>query len=361
MQWNDTNRFISAVTKNFKYKEKLACFDLDSTLIKTKSGKKFSTSSDDWVFYSDTVVDKLKELVSKGYCIIIITNQAGLKSKKNKPNMKLNSWKSKLDKIVSKLDIEIALYASITHDLYRKPLPGFMQIIEEKLSEIDVNKSFYCGDACGRPDDFSDSDYKFALNTKLRFITPNELFDNEKVKVPKIEYLAFDLIKNSLNEKYNFVRKDKEVILMVGMPGSGKSTFVNNVLVPIGYSRINRDALGTVSKCLKCMEIELKCEKNVVIDNTNSDKETRAKYIKIAKKYKYNIRCIILDVPIEIAMHNAIFRFFRGDAPYIPELVYRIYKKNYSRPTVDENIDEIVDIKPKFESDDSSYMSLFMY
>ena len=46
--------------------------------------------------------------------------------------------------------------------------------------KIDMNKSFYCGDAAGRKDgkhkDFSDSDYKFALNSGLPFKTPENLF-----------------------------------------------------------------------------------------------------------------------------------------------------------------------------------------
>lgn len=43
---------------------------------------------------------------------------------------------------------------------------------------IDMKKSFYCGDAAGRPKvgskpkDFSDSDLKFALNIGVKFFTP---------------------------------------------------------------------------------------------------------------------------------------------------------------------------------------------
>ena len=36
--------------------------------------------------------------------------------------------------------------------------------------------SFYCGDAAGRPKDFSDSDRGFAQAAGLRFFTPEELF-----------------------------------------------------------------------------------------------------------------------------------------------------------------------------------------
>ncbi len=49
-----------------------------------------------------------------------------------------------------------------------------------------MKDSFYCGDAAGRPKtetrpkDFSDSDIKFAANVGLKFLTPEELFLDEK-------------------------------------------------------------------------------------------------------------------------------------------------------------------------------------
>ena len=45
---------------------------------------------------------------------------------------------------------------------------------------------FYCGDAAGRPKtanrpkDFSDTDLKFAANIGLKFLTPEQLFLDEK-------------------------------------------------------------------------------------------------------------------------------------------------------------------------------------
>lgn len=48
--------------------------------------------------------------------------------------------------------------------------------------KIDKTKSFYCGDAAGRPKtkdrkkDFTDSDIKFAYNIEMPFKTPEDFF-----------------------------------------------------------------------------------------------------------------------------------------------------------------------------------------
>lgn len=63
-------------------------------------------------------------------------------------------------------------------DKYRKPLLGlwdmFLQNNHLTTADIDLQSSFYIGDAAGRKkgpqrkiNDFSDFDYKFALNVGL--------------------------------------------------------------------------------------------------------------------------------------------------------------------------------------------------
>ncbi len=52
-----------------------------------------------------------------------------------------------------------------------------------KSLNIDYENSFYCGDSAGRKvnptsgrSDLKDTDYKFAINNKLAFKTPEQLF-----------------------------------------------------------------------------------------------------------------------------------------------------------------------------------------
>ena len=57
---------------------KVAAFDLDGTLISTKSGGTFSKSPSDWKWWNDKVLDKLKDLYRDNYLIVIFSNQGGV-------------------------------------------------------------------------------------------------------------------------------------------------------------------------------------------------------------------------------------------------------------------------------------------
>jgi bifunctional polynucleotide phosphatase/kinase len=67
-------------------------------------------------------------------------------------------------------------------DIYRKPNIGMYETVErvyrEQGYEIDLGSSVFVGDAAGRlggrgvSKDHSDTDYKFALNVGLKFLTP---------------------------------------------------------------------------------------------------------------------------------------------------------------------------------------------
>ena len=59
---------------------RIAAFDLDDTLQKTKSGRPgYLATVGDFIFWSDEVRPKLRALHARGYKIIIFTNQGGVK------------------------------------------------------------------------------------------------------------------------------------------------------------------------------------------------------------------------------------------------------------------------------------------
>jgi bifunctional polynucleotide phosphatase/kinase len=318
---------------------KFACFDLDDTLITTKSGNTFATSGDDWKFLYKNVDEKLYELYDDKFIIVIITNQAGLLKKTG--GVDVDTWKSKITSIVQSINVPIIIFAALGHDHYRKPFTTFWDMITDKL-KVSKN-SFYCGDACGRKTDFSDSDIKFAHNSGIKFMLPENLFNKEKIIPPEIEYpIDFDTIPTE--QKFIFTPQKKEMIIMIGMPGSGKSTFVKNYIEPHGYGVINRDTAKTIPKCIKECEKFIANGQSVVIDNTNPSIDAREKFTSIAIKNKYSMRCFVMTTNIQLAKHNALYRQYmtNGAVEHIPDLVYNMYKKKYVEPTTKEGFTEIV-------------------
>ncbi|KAL8291840.1 hypothetical protein RQP46_002098 [Phenoliferia psychrophenolica] len=157
---------------------KLAVFDLDGCLIKTKYGAFPPASSTDWKWWHPTkVTKKLKELYDDGFAIVILTNQ-GWRGKESKA---LTDFEVKVPEIAQALDVPFTLFAaaSQTDEVYRKPATGMLDLYIQKYNAgivPDLKESFFVGDAAGRPNDHSDSDLMMARNAGLPFFTPEEFF-----------------------------------------------------------------------------------------------------------------------------------------------------------------------------------------
>jgi bifunctional polynucleotide phosphatase/kinase len=55
----------------------------------------------------------------------------------------------------------------------------------------------------------------------------------------------------------DLISKRQEVIICVGMPASGKSSFTKKIFEPNGYVRVNQDTLKTKEKCVKACQVAL--------------------------------------------------------------------------------------------------------
>ena len=97
-------------------------------------------------------------------------------------------------------------------------------------------------------------------------------------------------------------RQSIELIIMVGYPGSGKSTLCKQFFVPEGYEYVNQDTLKTKQKCLKFCESYLSRGSSVVVDNTNPSAEVRGEYVALARKHGVPVRCIFVKCPRLLAL-----------------------------------------------------------
>uniref|UniRef100_A0A1B6MMI3 PNK FHA domain-containing protein n=1 Tax=Graphocephala atropunctata TaxID=36148 RepID=A0A1B6MMI3_9HEMI len=108
---------------------KIAAYDLDGTLILTKSGRVFPKDNDDWKLAFGSVKPKLSKFAGDGYKIVILTNQAGIS--RGKTN--INEFKTKIENIVRDLNVPVQVFIATTTSIYRKPAPGMWTFLETKI------------------------------------------------------------------------------------------------------------------------------------------------------------------------------------------------------------------------------------
>ena len=156
-----------------------------------------------------------------------------------------------------------------------------------------------------------------------------------------------------------FYLQETEVILLVGFPASGKSTFAKRYFQSKGYVIVNRDTLKTQEKCERTVAESLKAGQSVVVDNTNPSKDARAAYVKIAKAVKQDIpvRCFYFETTIETAKHMNYYRQLITDGKQrrVPDVGYNVFKSRYVAPDkAAEGFSAVVKIPfvPVFEDDE---------
>jgi len=327
---------------------------MDHTLIFPKSQAKFPSNRSDWQWH-EKVPSKLKELHNQGFKIVIFTNQGGIeKNKQDKSDIT-----GKILDLASELGFPIQAFVAGMENHYRKPHTTMWEDMVQNYNhsvQVDNNVSFFCGDAAGRPKDwkkgakkdFSVGDRQFAFNCKIQFHTPEALF-LEEPECKTFEFASLDPT-TLLNEKPTNLKKitsDKqELVIMVGRPASGKSTFTTKHFVPHGYVRVNRDTLGTPAKCKKAMEAAFLEGSSVVIDNTNPQSSARAEYIQVAQSRNIPVRCFYFTTSLEVANHlnHLRVRETNGVTRRIPPVAYHTYNKNFEEPCKSEGFDEIITV-----------------
>ncbi|XP_044021151.1 uncharacterized protein F21D5.5 isoform X2 [Aphidius gifuensis] len=359
----DNQALMIYTSAGVQSRSKIAAYDMDNTLITTQSGKVFPTDHNDWKLLMAEVPGKLKKLHALEYKIVIFTNQGGLGMGKSTPK----EFKEKIERVVKKLSVPIQVYIATTRDYYRKPLTGMWDRLVSHNNDgvlIDKDKSFFVGDAAGRPKDWAPkkkkdhslADRLLAMNIGIKFLTPEEHFLGQKQN--KFEMPAFD--PKTLNDNSNIsdppnaklVSQKQEVIIMVGGPGTGKSHVATRYLND--YQHINRDKLGSWQKCVAAMEKALSLGKSVVVDNTNPDVLSRQRYIEVAKEKKIPVRCFLMTTSAEHAKHNNRFRELTDSThTVVKDVIIHSYVKNFVPPTIDEGFEEIIKINffPNFDTD----------
>ncbi len=364
---------------------RIASFDMDDTLITTRSGKRFASDAYDWIFLNSNVAKRVQHCAlaraegGGGYQICLFSNQLGISTGKSKEFELL----TKILTVAEVLSVPMRVCLSIGDDSYRKPGAGMFELMARGYA-IDRAGSFFVGDAAGRSaaekagaasggsgsgsqdggggggsatgriagfygtGDWSGSDRRFAVNAGIAFYTPDAFFvplGREQIPLYRPPSTITSTSASTataaasasggggggsggsgaaagggdsashMDSKHskpttaasagtgsgggaaaagaaaagstptgggdNYTRPYQEVVMFVGMPASGKSTFYTKYFSPSRYVHINRDTpgMGTVAQCLVRLRSALLSGSSCVIDNTHPSRASRQPYL----------------------------------------------------------------------------------
>ncbi|KND03860.1 polynucleotide kinase 3'-phosphatase [Spizellomyces punctatus DAOM BR117] len=435
VKWTHTSSVLVATYLSQPQTSRIASFDFDGTIVKVRGNHVHAKNADDWTFFHPSVPDRLISLHNQeGYRIVIFSNQKGIEGNDTRSKNRKASFMGRVENVINavrkKAEKEgvpvppILVFAATGDDWNRKPRPGMWEKFERDWTAgvvVEKDKSFYVGDAAGRhaghkpgaSKDFADTDHKFALNVGFPFLTPEAFWHSRTTTIPSPDRQDIPRSHHAPHPTFDprrYLRDDPttsanvpptlppastqpELILFVGSPASGKSSFARRHLLPHNYVHVNQDTLKSRDRCIKASEAALQQNKSVVIDNTNPDRSTRRLYMNVAQRVgtklgrEIPVRCFWFLADEAVCMHNNVYREvmsrmgrdghweepvrasstssknkpeskpgqgLNGVTVRLPIIAFRNFTARFEPPGEDEGFAEIrkIEFIPEFDSDE---------
>ena len=146
-----------------------------------------------------------------------------------------------------------------------------------------------------------------------------------------------------------------KLTILVGYPGSTKSTFAENVITAkinnneLYPEIVSQDELGNRETCIQMMKTYLTAGYDVIIDRTNINKKQRSYFIKEALKYTDNIHCIEFKAKTDECVKRILLRKAHKTIKenFTEQKVREIVRKfedSYEKPEYSEKFQSITTI-----------------
>jgi len=280
----------------------IAVFDIDWTLIKPISGSTFPKDAADWQWLRKSVPSILNQYHEEQYTIIFWTNQT-------KP------WKTTMiENMISQLNF-IPYVVICGKGNYKPDINYFWNCIGRKFN-YDHLESFMCGDALNRIDDHSSCDLDGSIALGIDCYAPEDIFPDDKDK-------------NLIVKKSN----NKEIIIMCGYPGSGKTT-IGTSLESAKYKLLSLDEYKTVPKIINYANTIIK-HNSLIFDATNMTVAKRKVYVDFATLHEVECRCVFIEMSVQKAI-DRISNRVRDGGHKVPKIALYKLRKTFEMPCVQE-------------------------
>jgi predicted kinase len=174
-----------------------------------------------------------------------------------------------------------------------------------------------------------------------------------------------NLPSNTIIQEINLQVTLPWALILVGLPGSGKSTFVNALLEKhpnthiastdnlleefakergISYTEAfstNTENLQT--KMMEGMTQAIKDQKNIVVDQTNMSIKSRKSKIDILKKNGYTVMALVFEVD-DVTLQERLKTRAINTGKVIPQRVMEMMSKSYQAPSIDEGFELVINV-----------------
>lgn len=297
---------------------KAAAFDLDGTLLVWRIAG-WPSRYEHYELWNSSVIPKLQQLHDDGYKLVIFSNQGAIRTAVE--GKKATFVKSLIEWLASQVQRPLHVVMSTNSKMgYHKPNHGMWNICEEECNQgqsLDVANSWFVGDSVKKPEDPQGGvDEQFALNVgrerqqMLRFYEPQNYFGPSTNSVRSL--IGGDIMSEyetplaCLDERAALLGgyiKGPIVLVLVGVQGSGKSTFCRMLMesqAGHGWAHVSQDTInkgrpGKREDVENATRRALKDGKSVVVDRTHLNEEQRAYFVDIAKEAKVKVHAVVLQ------------------------------------------------------------------
>ncbi|CCF35596.1 bifunctional polynucleotide phosphatase/kinase, partial [Colletotrichum higginsianum] len=179
------------------------------------------------------------------WLVTIVSNPGRLTEFDGRESPEAGPFKRNMEFVMLALRIPVTLFVACANDMHRKPRPWLWSIVPELTGNedcaIDVAQSLVVGDAAGRSADFSDSDAHWAMIVGIKVHTPEVSFEGETPEplgykfYPEWHLTGTERQRGGQGGLLMVQSLSKSMIVLVGLPGAGKSTFYRGVLQDYGF------------------------------------------------------------------------------------------------------------------------------